>query len=154
MSSVPQKEVLPGVFYIWKLDHRDNTYEKSQWAIDTSEEESCFIEGYTTGIIPKYNKNRDFLYNTCWGLHLENKQVEYLGKTSREMEKIESNTRRDLFIAIFNDNTNQEWHGYPSDPCIKPYEMPPASIRTIWFNKGYFTSLQIKKLVQRKLWKL
>ncbi len=151
MSLVPEYEVKPGVFYFHKLDHRDGTPEKSQWynSVALEQERDCFVQGYLVAVVPKYDRNSKFLYNRCWGLHLNNEQVEYLGKTRETKPPV-----RETFVAIFDDNTSNKWHGYPADVCRDIDDIPPKEVRDVWLRNKFFNTAQIRRLTQGKLCKL
>lgn len=130
------------VLYIHKIDHRNNSPEKSQWSIDESEERTCF----KTSLKCDLNKP---LYSS-WGLYLNNNKAEYLGTTAqREPEQYQ------LFIAKFVDsNKNNKWHGYPANPSGKPQDIPPDDVLNDWLKKEYLRRALIRKITQGKKCKL
>src|SRR5258707_9647087 len=141
-------QIITGVFYIHKMDHRDGSYDKSQWIIDELSERNCFSNGY---------QYRWFSTNhtTCWGIHIVNGRAAYLGKTSLMTRKIERKSRN-LFIAKFIDsNINSNWHGYPADPARKTRgDIPPGHIVQLWANAQYIRPALVHKIVSGQLCKL
>jgi len=128
-------EVLTGIFYIHKLDHRNNSPDKSQWSITPDEETNCF----TGAITAKCTKS-----SCCWGLHFDNtKKVMYVGVTAKSNPE-----ERELFIAKFVDsNENSKWHGYPADPCNqKQQDIPPEFILNDWLAKKYLRPQIVRKI--------
>jgi hypothetical protein len=64
--------------------------------------------------------------------------------------------RRQLFIAKFVDsNKNDQWHGYPADPCgNKQQDIPPETVLNIWLQEQYLRPSIIRKLTKGQKCKL
>ena len=135
-------EICTGVYYFHKKDHRDGTNEKSQWIISPPQERACFLRAYEAHWC---NQN-----GIGWGLHFENGQVAYLGKSrSRESEP------RDIFIAKFVDgNKNDKWHGYPADHVKNSQDIPPVKILKVWADAHYIRPALVRKLASGQKCKL
>ena len=129
-------EALPNVFYIHKVDHRDGSFEKSQWTITELEERICFKYSLELG----WN-NPSYI---SWGLHIENEKVVYLGKSAKNEPEF-----CQLFIAKFVDsNKNSKWHGYPANSSQKQQDIPPESVLYDWLEKQYLRRSIIRKLLR------
>ena len=136
-------EVLPNVFYIHKIDHRNNSAEKSQWIIAEEKERGCFKYSLESG----WNEP---LY-ISWGLHFENNQVVCLGKAAKNEPDF-----CELFIAKFVDSTkNSKWHGYPAHPSNqKQQDIPPEPVLNDWLKKQYLRPQIIRKISRGQKCKL
>ena len=137
-------EILPEIFYTHKIDHRNNSGEKSQWTITELEEKSCFkysLESY-------WNKPH---YYISWGLYLKNDKVEYLGNSAKNEPEF-----CQLFIAKFIDSSkNSNWHGYPANPSgQKPQDIPPENVLGDWLSKQYLRPQLIRKIARGQKCKL
>ncbi len=137
-------EILPEIFYTHKIDHRNNSGEKSQWTITELEEKSCFkysLESY-------WNKPH---YYISWGLYLRNDKVEYLGNSAKNEPEL-----CQLFIAKFIDSSkNSKWHGYPANPSgQKPQDIPPENVLGDWLSKQYLRPQLIRKIARGQKCKL
>lgn len=130
-------EILPDILYIHKIDHRNNSPEKSQWIISENDEKNCF----------KFSLASDWKKHphSSWSLYLKNNTVEYLGYSAKK-EPISCQ----LFIAKFVDsNKNNKWHGYPANPSgQKPQDIPPVCILNDWFEKKYLRLPLIRKIAK------
>lgn len=132
-------EILPKIFYIHKMDHRNDSPEKSQWIITEDDERNCFKISVT------------FDWNTpphsSWGLYLENNTVQYLGHSAKKEPK-----SCKLFIAKFVDsNKDSKWHGYPANPSgHKQQDIPPVNVLNDWLKKAYLRPALIRKITQGK----
>jgi hypothetical protein len=127
--------VLSNVKYIHKMDHRNQSDEKSQWIISKTQERDCFVNAMTSGWnLPIHH---------CWGLHFEDGKVSYVGITARNEPETHN-----LFIAKFVDsNQNDRWHGYPADPSgEKQQDIPPEPILKLWLQEEYLRGATIRKL--------
>jgi hypothetical protein len=127
--------------YIHKMDHRDQSEQKSQWIISKDSEKECFEKAiHAEWNLPAYR---------CWGLHFENGEVGYLGKAA----KVRSEPRQ-LFIAKFVDSDqNNKWHGYPVDSC-KNQDTPPETVLNDWLQKRYLRQHTIRKITKGQTCKL
>jgi len=124
------------------MDHRDGSYEKSQWIISLLGERDCFRRTYEALWC---NPN-----DVGWGLHFENGQVAYLGRTSSKVTE-----SRDIFIAKFVDgNQNDKWHGYPADHVKNRQDIPPVKILKIWADAHYIRRALVRKLASGQKCKL
>lgn len=133
------------IFYIHKIDHRNKSPQKSQWTISLEEERTCFSEGMNLMFA---NCQPEAL---CWGLHLKDGKVEYLG----EAAAYSRNPYLDLFIAKFVDgNRNNKWHGYPANPASNQQDIPPRDILKLWMSKGYLKASMIRRIARGKKCKL
>ena len=133
-----QYQIGNGVYYVHKMDHRDQSYEKSQWTITEVEERTCFTFAHQSNW-SEPGKN----YNCC-GLYIDVKsQVTYLGVSKPNgPEKIE------IFIAKFVDgNKNSIWHGYPANHVKNNQDIPPKEVLMKWANAGYIRMSQVRKLI-------
>ncbi len=128
-------EIFTDVFYIHKIDHRNNSKEKSQWTISQIEEQECF----KCSLISNWSEPA----YTSWGLHFEDNKVVYLGRSAENEPNLSL-----LFIAKFVDSTqNNKWHGYPANPGgQKQQDIPPQSVLKDWGEKKYFRPAVIRKL--------
>lgn len=136
-----EHQVLTGIFYIHKLDHRNSSVVKSQWIISDLAERTCFQQAYDSCRSTT---------NICWGLHFDNNKVAYLGKSKSSAAEI-----RNLFIAKFIDsNENSRWHGYPADPFLNRQDLPPEVILQFWLQSRYLHPATIRKLSKGQKCKL
>lgn len=127
-------EIRPGVHYVHKADHRDNSPQKSQWAISEADERNVF--GRTLD-------ERWYEEATGWGLHLTDNVIQELG--------IGVDRMRRLFVAKFVDgNRKSEWHGYPADHLANQRDVPDGSYLVSWCERGYMSIAKMRKIVQRK----
>ena len=126
-------EICQGVYYIHKMDHRDNTYEKSQWTINPGSERDCFRLAHDSQwcITPH-----------GWGLYFVNGKASNLGKTSAQVTE-----RRDIFIAKFVDgNRNSKWHGYPADHVKNRQDIPPVFVLRNWADSQFINWKTVRKI--------
>jgi len=131
--------------YVHNGQHRDGNPNKSQWTITETEERKCFCSAahlvYIYGLGDRY----------CWGLHIEQDLVRYLGVTASRVPTFGQN----LFIAKFVDGTrNDLWHGYPADPVGSYQDIPPSDILELWLGDGYLSKAQIRKIAKGQICKL
>jgi hypothetical protein len=129
-----QYEIFTGIFYKHKVDHRNQSPEKSQWIITEADERECF----------KYSFILGWSQQSCttWGLYFKENKVDYLGKTATNESSFYY-----LFIAKFVDSTkNNKWHGYPANPGGKQQDIPPESVTKEWLNKNYLSTHKIRKI--------
>ncbi len=133
--------ILPEVYYIHKADHRNGSYQKSQWIVSEPAERQCFSRAYTSWHSAKF---------ICWGLHFESDKVAYLG-----VSKSLGGTARKLFMAKFIDgNGNSKWHGYPADYVLNQQDIPPDEVLNLWFQAKYLRLAAIRKLSKGQKCKL
>ncbi len=133
--------VLPSIYYIHKADHRNGSPDKSQWTILEPVERRCFERAYTSWRCSGYN---------CWGLHLEDNRVAYLGVTKRSAPET-----RNLFVAKFLDgNRNNKWHGYPADHVLNQQDIPPEDVLAMWLAAQLLRPAIIRKLSKGQKCKL
>jgi len=137
----PEHLILPKVYYIHKIDHRNGSSEKSQWTISEPIERQCFHRAYTSWRCTKH---------TCWGLHFESSKVAYLG-----VSKSSAAIARNLFIAKFGDsNENSKWHGYPADHVLNQQDIPPEDVLAMWLQTQHLRPAAIRKLSRGQKCKL
>ena len=135
-------EIFTEIFYTHKVDHRNNSPEKSQWIITEAEERECF----------KYSFEScwDEQSFTSWGLYFKDNKVDYLGKTATNEPMFSY-----LFIAKFVDSTkNHKWHGYPANPGGKQQDIPPVFVTKEWQNKNYLPRTKVRKISKGQKCKL
>jgi hypothetical protein len=137
-------EILPEILYTHKIDHRNNSGEKSQWTITELEERSCFKYSL------EYSWNKPHHY-ISWGLYFKNDKVEYLGNSAKNEPEL-----CQLFIAKFIDSSkNSKWHGYPANPSgQKPQDIPPENVLGDWLSKQYLRPQLIRKITRGQKCKL
>ena len=135
-----EEHIVLGTRYIHKSDHRSGSEKKSQWIISKESERLCFTQ---SPLLVDNLKSR-------WGLHFENSQVSYLGKSKSENPPI-----RSLLIAKFvHDKQNDYWHGYPGDHEENNQDIPPEEVTKFWQDKGYLSKAKISKINGGKRCKL
>jgi len=128
-----EQEILPGLKYVHKSDHRDNTADKSQWTISEQEERSSFSLMYASKWIVENDKG--------WGLHIIDKTADYLG--------VGVNRARDLFIAKFVDGAHSNiWHGYPADYVANNQDKPDRRVLQEWGTVGYISFGKVRKVLK------
>ncbi|MEA0553574.1 hypothetical protein U1P98_06555 [Lysinibacillus irui] len=119
--------------YILANHHRSRqNHNKSRWTINQNEEFSCF----------ERMMNNSWVNNNVkgWSLHRVNGQNLVLGVSTRDEE---------VKIAKFVDSANiTEWHGYPVDYRLSIHDKPDIKIIRDWFDKGYITKSQMRKISQ------
>ncbi|MCG6135866.1 MAG: hypothetical protein MET45_14620 [Nostoc sp. LLA-1] len=130
-------EILPEILYIHKIDHRNNSPEKSQWTITEDDERNCFQFSLSSD----WNKQP----HSSWSLYLKNNTAQYIGNSAKK-EPIFCQ----LFIAKFVDsNKNSKWHGYPANPSgQKPQDIPPEYVLNDWLQKEYLRRPLIRKIAK------
>jgi hypothetical protein len=136
-------EIFTGIFYTHKVDHRNNSPEKSQWIITEAEERECFKCFFESCF--------DAQERISWGLYFKDDKIDYLGKTAQNEPNFSL-----LFIAKFIDSTkNQKWHGYPANPGgKKQQDIPHDFILKEWGNKNYLPFAKIRKIERGQKCKL
>lgn len=135
-----------GVIYIHKADHRNRAPQKSQWTISEQQERDCF--GNILGLIYMDGFGSP---NGCWGLHIVAGRLAYLGESASDS----SEPFRALFIAKFVDsNENDRWHGYPADHVSNTQDIPTSDWLMYWFEAGYISQSQLRKISRGQKCKL
>jgi hypothetical protein len=131
-----EHEVFQGVYYIHNELHRNGNPNKSQWTIVEVDERSCFATGFVSW------RDRE---DSCWGLHIVNAGVAYLGVTP-----IVAPDRRDLFIAKFRDSSlDAKWHGYPVNSGDgSPQDIPPPIVLAAWLQSGLLRAAVVRKIAR------
>lgn len=116
--------------YTVKVDHRNNSRQKSQWTIAEQEERNCFHTMFNSNWYVSFDG---------WGLYIDNQKISYLGVgVDRSMK---------LFIAKFIDsNQNGLWHGYPANYIINQQDTPPEEILLDWVDKKYINMAKLRKI--------
>ncbi|MGA1410060.1 MAG: hypothetical protein ACO37W_10035 [Prochlorotrichaceae cyanobacterium] len=139
----PDQEFIisPGITYIHKKDHRNDSPEKAQWIISEIEEREC----YRLGIEKSWSTSPD----VSWGIHINAGKAAYLGRTASKKGDI-----RESFIAKFRDDEgNNCWHGYPADPR-EDQDIPPVEILRDWEMNKYLRLATIRKIIKKQKCKL
>jgi len=133
--------ILPGITYIHKKDHRNDSPEKAQWTISEIEERECFQLGM--------QKSWNTPQFVSWGIHLKDGKAAYLGRTASKKGDI-----RESFIAKFRDDQgNNCWHGYPADPR-EDQDIPPSNVLRDWEMDKYLSPAKIRKILKKQKCKL
>ncbi|MFN6466282.1 MAG: hypothetical protein RMZ41_031320 [Nostoc sp. DedVER02] len=128
-------EILPQIYYTHKIDHRNNSPEKSQWTISELQERNCFQLSLQSCL-----NQSPYI---SWGLYFEDDRVVYLGTSASNEPDFYQ-----LFIAKFIDSSqNSNWHGYPANPsCGKNQDIPPVNILRDWQQQNYLRTTTIRKI--------
>lgn len=133
--------ILPNIYYIHKMDHRNGNPSKSQWTVHELTERNCFQHALSSWQCNPYS---------CWGLHFEDDKTAYLGVT-----KSSAPEKRDLFIAKFIDsNKNNKWHGYPADHVLNSQDIPPEEVLAMWLQVKHLRPATVRKLSRGQKCKL
>jgi hypothetical protein len=130
-------EILPQIYYTHKIDHRNNSPDKSQWTINECQERNCF----QFSLQSSWNKPPYI----SWGLYIEDDQVVYLGTSASNEPDLYH-----LFIAKFVDSSKKSnWHGYPANPSSgKNQDIPPVDVLRDWQQNNYLRPQTIRKITK------
>lgn len=110
--------------------HRNGTYGKSQWTVNTSAELVAFDQAWTSGWCAQ---------DVGWGLYTPAGSPEYLGVAQDHATLV--------FVAKFvADAQGCTWHGYPADHRRNQHDIPSESIRKSWLDARLLPLPKIRKL--------
>lgn len=126
--------------YNLKLDHRNNSPQKSQWTISHLEEFEVFILGFKS----KWsNESQD----TIWSVY-ENLKV--LGCENQNNAN-KGSKHKGLIVAKFTKDSQHIWHGYPISSHSQNDAKIPIAVINAWDSCDAFPKSLFQKWQQGKI---
>lgn len=126
-------QITASIRYGQHPDHRNNTRKKSQWIISNNEETQCFRR-------TNLKKNKWFLNNAGWGLHLNQGTAVNLGVAQDHKTLV-------FFAKFVTAHGTGNWHGYPADHQKNHADIPPNFIAKVWITRKYLKRAKVRKLL-------
>ena len=111
--------------------HRNNSPQKSQWTISTTDEIAIF----------NHSESQGWILEECgWGLHIFRDKPQWLGIAKDKIRK--------LFIAKFVRKLSSPWHGYPADHSRLAQDVPHEIIVSSWIDKQLISKAKARKILR------
>lgn len=126
--------------YNLKLDHRNDSRQKSQWTISHIEEFEVFILGFKNEWT---NPNQDTIWSICRNLSV-------LGCESQNNIHTGSK-QKNLIVAKFTKDLQHIWHGYPISSYSQNDANIPIPVINAWDSCGIFPKSQFQKWKKGKI---